>query len=91
MPIKFTKNGVQSLFSGSEKVFQKGMKKNPTRYKRAFFLIIFTKKKHKNFGTQFFKLFMKGVQNLKKIKLINIYIEYWLVNFLDHTNIPNFH
>ena len=42
------------------KSFQKGMEKNPTRYKRAFFLIIFTHKK-KSFRTQFFNC-LQGVQ-----------------------------
>ena len=91
MPIKFTKNGVDSSFSGSEKFFLKRMKKNPTRYKRAFFLTIFTKKKKLKFWDTIFLIVFERCSKSKKNKLFMIYIGYWLVNFLDHTNIPNFH
>ena len=53
MPIKLTKNGVHSLFSGKI-FFFKGEGKNRTRYERAFFLIIFNIKKIE-FWTKLFK------------------------------------
>ena len=65
MLIKFTKNGVDSLFSGSEKFFKKEWKKIKHGTKEPYFSL-FLQKKHWSFGTTFFKLFWKGVQNLKK-------------------------
>ena len=58
------------------KVFQNEMKKSNHVTKEPF-SIIFTKKNYKKF-------------KLKK-KMSMIYIGYWLVNFLDHTNMPSSH
>ena len=64
MPIKLTKNGVDSSFSGIEKVFFKGEKKNQKRYNKAFFSFFFTSKRTYSSGTKIIKKVMKGVQNL---------------------------
>ena len=69
MPIKFTKNGVESSFSGSEKFFKKGWKKIKHATKEPFFSLFLQKKTFKFLDTIFFKLFLKGVQNLKKIQI----------------------
>ena len=72
MQIEFTKNGVDSSLSGNKKkVFQKNYEINQTCYKRAFFLIIFRKKRNiKVFGQHFIKILLKGVQNLKKLNYL---------------------
>ena len=61
MPIKFTNNGVDSSFSGSEIFFKKGWKKYNMLHKR-FFSHYFYKKNSKVLGEIF--LNNLGVQNL---------------------------
>ena len=87
MPIKFTKNGVDCSFLGSEKLFTKGWQKIQHATKEIFFV---TEKNIEILVCYFFFNF-KGVPNQIEIKIIMIYIGYWLVGFLDPTNIPNFH
>ena len=66
MPIKFTKNGVESSFSGSEKFFKKGWKKIQHATKEPFFSLFLQKKNINVLRHNFLKLFLKGVQNLNK-------------------------
>ena len=68
MPIKFTKNGVESSFSGSEKFFKKGWKKIKHATKEPFFSL-FLQKKHLSFGTQFFLTAFERCSKSKKIQI----------------------
>ena len=57
MPIKFTKNGVDSLFSGSEIFFKKGWKKIKHAKKEPFFSLFLQKKNIQVLGKHFFNCF----------------------------------
>ena len=71
MPIKLTKNGVDSSFSGSEKIFKKGREKNQTCYKREFFLIFFLQNTTIKFKT---KISKKKLKNHKDKITYDIYL-----------------
>ena len=60
MPIKLTKNGVDSLFSGCEKNSKRGEKKIKHATKELFSLLSL-QKKHLGFGTKIIKKVMKGI------------------------------
>ena len=79
--------GLTVHFEEGKRFFFLNMKKNQTCYKRAFFLLFLQKKIIKIFGQIFLKFFERFIT----YKKIMIYIGYWLVNFLDPTNILNFH
>ena len=53
MQIKFTKNGVDSSFSGSGNFFKKGFLKKFNTLKNAFFIIFYNKKTLKFWDTIF--------------------------------------
>ena len=89
--LSLQKMGLNLHYQEVKSFSKRDEKKSNTLQKSLFSHYFYKKKKHLSFGTQCFKLFLNDVQNLKKIKLININIKYWLVNFFDHTNIPNFH
>ena len=68
MPIKFTKNGVKSSFSGSEKFFQKGWKKIQHATKDPLFSLFLQKKNIKVLGHNF----LNGLWKVFKIEKKNI-------------------
>ena len=76
MPINFTKNGVDSSFLGSEKLFTKGGEKIQHATKEHFFKKNYKKKTLKFFGSLHSKFF-KGVQNQKKNNEWFIFVIGW--------------
>ena len=65
MPIKFTKNGVESSFSGSEKFFKKGWKKIQHATKEHFFSLFLQKKTLKFLDTICLLVFERCSKSLK--------------------------
>ena len=61
MPIKFTKNGVESSLSGSEKFFKTGWKKIKHSTKEPLFSLFLQKKKFKQNNFNKSNLFKKKI------------------------------
>ena len=85
--LSIQKNRVDFSFSGSDKFFKKEWKKSNTLQKNFFFSKNKQQKIYKVFLQHFFYFYLKGLQK----NLFMIYNQYWLVVFLDHTNISNFY
>jgi len=68
MPIKFTKNGVESSLLGGEKFFKTGWKKIKHSKKEPFFSL-FLQKKKKKIGDTIFLIVFEKCSKSKKIKI----------------------